>query len=196
MALSLNFSVTQASDCKSIVFKDTTGIYNADTNTGGYGTPNSDETDITATSITVRDENNVSYTALTTYDIDSGDYTVGDPYPLTINSTDLSGLSGELNDGVWTITYKVYTGVSVLQDAVTKKFLLYCNASTCVSKMILKECTNQGCLCDDILVTANSLRTLIEAANVATGVGMYDCAEKNIARVLAECKRTNCKDCG
>lgn len=52
MALSLAVTITeQFPTCSGIYFEDTTGDYNADTNPGGYGGPNPEESAITSTNI-------------------------------------------------------------------------------------------------------------------------------------------------
>jgi hypothetical protein len=54
MAVTPTISATQRCKDKSIIFKDTTEIYDAILNTTGYGSPNETRADITATSIEIK----------------------------------------------------------------------------------------------------------------------------------------------
>ena len=73
MSLILQFNISQSADCTEFVFQDTTGIYNAVGNPGGWGTPNVDILSVTppcTLDITLPD-------GVTTYQIDlTGDVAV------------------------------------------------------------------------------------------------------------------------
>lgn len=53
MGVSLNFCLAEQCDCKTALFNDTTGVYDAVTNEGGWGTPNTDSDTITSATIQI-----------------------------------------------------------------------------------------------------------------------------------------------
>jgi hypothetical protein len=99
--------LSQSSDCLTLYTQDSTGLYNATTNTGGYGTPNPLYTDITA--ITLRmGRPNSSTTIDITLDgsstptaIQYANQTGGYPYPFTSINIGQSTTSEALTDGVY-----------------------------------------------------------------------------------------------
>lgn len=99
MALQVEFSVDQSSDCDTLTFTDTTGVFDAGTNPGGYGAPNPADTDIT--------------------DVRFEFLLPGETTARVVDTTFLPPTSTQLflpanfdknenPDGTWQLTYKVY----------------------------------------------------------------------------------------
>lgn len=129
MAVSLDFSYLQSNDRKTIEITDTTGEYDAVSNTGGWGTPNPDpSTDVVAATATTVAKYHVlldiTYTdsggTETTYDtIDLySEFTsefaagYGMVYTLTMAHFEESGVAvgtadDEFPDGIYDITYSI-----------------------------------------------------------------------------------------
>lgn len=98
---------SQSSDCTTLYTKDSTGAYNATTNTGGYGTPNPAYTDVT-TIILRMGRPNSSTTVDITLDGSSTPTAVQyanpagvDTYPFTSINVGQSTTSEALTDGVY-----------------------------------------------------------------------------------------------
>ena len=53
MGVILNFCLAEQCDCKTALFTDTTGVYLANVNEGGWGAPNTLTTDITSATISI-----------------------------------------------------------------------------------------------------------------------------------------------
>lgn len=53
MGVALNFCLAEQCDCKTALFNDTTGVYNAVTNEGGWGAPNTLSSTITSATISI-----------------------------------------------------------------------------------------------------------------------------------------------
>lgn len=115
MAVVLNFEVEETDNAKILIFKETTGAYDALLNTDGWGTPNDDTSGTTPTlTITPPNGTAVTYTVATLPGLASFPTTDGNlELELT---TDKLGIDpddkGHLPDGVWTIEYKVVKGLN------------------------------------------------------------------------------------
>lgn len=118
MALELSYSVCITSCCKEISITDSTGDYDASTNTTGWGTPNLERGDVTDASLVITDADGYDYTIDVTTEVQDGtDITV---------TSDLIGLAAgvDITSGVYYFTLTVTDGVDTYYFDVTKLF--YC----------------------------------------------------------------------
>lgn len=135
MALVINFDIEQSSDCSEFVLVDTTGTYST-LNPTGFGTPNPDTGDILTCTATFTLPDGTSVGPLDCTLPSAGDETLFD-------SSDL-GLSGDMPEGVYTITY-VMTDSSDRTYSVTNSRLIYCNTQCCLDQAVANFNGSTGC---------------------------------------------------
>lgn len=126
MAVDLSLTYSQSNDNKTLTFTDATGVYDAVTNTGGWGTPNTAVTDIDGTAGTlsltitvVTPDGETTYDAIDLFTVfgDGGFSTVNDlvfainASHLESSGTALGTSDTELPDGIYEVSY-TYTDVS------------------------------------------------------------------------------------
>lgn len=128
MAVSLDFTYLQSNDAKTILITDDTGGYDASTNTGGWGTPNADPSDVILESldtvdkyhltldITYTDSSGVetTYDTIDLYDKFTSEFTkdYGMEFELDMSYLEESGVAaGDSDDvfpdGIYDITYTI-----------------------------------------------------------------------------------------
>jgi hypothetical protein len=143
MALSITFNICESSDCKSLIFTETTGAYSDPSNTGGWGTPNPATTDVTSDELVVLLPDDTS-----TYSFDllaEGFPTTDSTVEFEITAADLGYGTGSLPDGMYTFT-RTTIATTTYVTQVTKLF--YCNTQCCVHQK-LAAITDTECGCDD-----------------------------------------------
>jgi hypothetical protein len=142
MALLNRFKVCQDSTCESLTVTDITGLYDAATNTGGFGDVNDSVGDITVATIDI-----IPPDSTTTYTFDlltdtSHDWPTVDVYEFEILTVSLDangdlvtgagGLS-QLTDGTYDLTYTLTgPGGTVVQKG---EVYLHCASTTLVYNM-------------------------------------------------------------
>lgn len=144
MALALKFNVCLSSDCKTLTFNETTGIYSS-TNTGGYGAPNPLASATAATlTITKEDDTTVEFDLL------------AESFPSTVSTLEFEitgedlgyGVDAKLPDGEYIFQYDVTISGVVYTKRVVKFF--YCQVKCCIEKLFAKiadvecECTDKA----------------------------------------------------
>lgn len=222
MALSLQATSPMQTGCLGLTFTDTTGVYNATTNAGGYGAPNQEATTINASTISIYAPNstvpyvitfvvetgNITSAIITEPDGTTNDVTTdivtdqGLSFPfstdfgsdsLAIDETWIGGTTDEaLTDGVYTIVYEV-----TFEDTSTANTTVYtlskCNACCCITKAFAN--LTEGCGCNDgSLKTAQLADAFLTSAVSAAELGMYTAAQTNVEKALEICNG-NCKTC-
>lgn len=132
MALVPSISLCLKTGCTKLVFKETTGVYNASTNLGGYGSPNPTTASIVSAVLTITSPNNIVYTidlfATTFFPTSNKDY------EYSILALDL-GLNN-FEDGEWTLVYTLISNVEVIYTT-TKVSIFTCNSACCVQDLLL-----------------------------------------------------------
>lgn len=123
--LGTNYSVLQKVGCTSIDFTDITGVYDATTNPGGYGSPNPTYADIDSTEIIFEFADGTSAT-ITDF--------IPAANALTVNITgqELGFEDGNIPDQIVNITYNVYS--PCLIGRKEDKILFHCNTRNCIKK--------------------------------------------------------------
>lgn len=140
MAVELKFSICEATDCKSLTFKELTGSYDAATNTGGWGAPNELTTDAINATLSITDPSGVTYTDV---DLFSSSFPKTDPNAGVVISPP-STLT-KFSDGFWEFTYSVTTGTTTY--TAYQKLFLFCEVEAEVCSMISKLDVDD-CTCD------------------------------------------------
>jgi hypothetical protein len=142
MALIPTINITQADNGSYITLYDTTGIYDVSTNPGGYGTPNPEDTDVTAATLELQIMG--SDGTFTTVYGPTSVYTAG-VFP-TDDVTNSIDISEDLDDGYYKAIYVVTA--SAVDYTATEYFTFYSDARCCFKKKALAV-ENCPCNCDD-----------------------------------------------
>lgn len=166
MGLELKFSICQSGDCLSFEFTEETGIYDVNSNAGGWGTPNITIGEVIAAELVI-----TTPTGGAVIDI----YPIfPDSTGLQIHTVNATSLGTALIDGLYTVVYNVYNdvlGVQTLAATTTKIFLLSCTIKCCVDKLVAKV-ASCGCDCDSPTVKDALLASaLYQSLLLAGGCG-------------------------
>lgn len=186
MALELKFDVCQSNDCLSFDFTEQTGIYDGTTNTGGYGTPNTEVADIIAAELVI----------VAPYFTDTIDLYSQFPDSTGLEIKNYDGTTGGvITDGIYTITYNVYidvAGTPTLDATLTKSFLFSCGSKCCVDKIVAKL-AESTCGCDSQSVKDALLaNALYESLLLAGDCGNITAVNNLIARINRICTIKGC----
>lgn len=191
MALIPKIKLCLASNCTTLSFFETTGVYNATTNVGGYGAPNVETSDIDAAVLTVISPSDQTYTIDVFGDFPSDN----DEFSIDIDLADLSRTS--IEDGYWQFIYTVTTNAAVEYTANTS-YYFYCNAECCVSKL-LNAIELEDCNCDNI--NTDRIKTYVKAktflASLKNAAKCFNETNFNkIKDILSKiCRNSGCKTC-
>ena len=200
--LTPNFEVCESSNCKFITIRDTTGVYNAISNAGGWdatGITNPDPADVTEVAITITDPAGLVYT-FDSEILDAPinyfpDVTQLVEYPIL--ATNL-GSSGKLVDGIYefTMTYSGDFGANTYTASKTCEVLLTCQISCCLDRLS-KEISRSQCLdCKKEAVEKLFMaKSYVTAAKDAVACGMRNLGLINLAAAQWYCNERNCKSC-
>lgn len=183
-----------ASDCSSIYLFDKTGAYNALTNPGGYGSPNTPIGDVTTTVISILYAGatvavNVSPTAFPSLPSSNPDAA----YQILPSMIGLSSFPS----GITQIDYSIsgISGSTPFSYNYSLKILIDCEYRCCIDKknkeMALKIANgNCGCSSDSFMKTL-ALSTVLDAAHAAVC-----CGNETEANTLLSYIKTQCSDGG
>lgn len=192
MAVALDFEICQASNCKSLIFTETTGAYSTQ-NTGGWNAPNELISSVTDAILSVTTPGGL------TFDFDVLAQTPS--FPTTdellkyyITGTELGMVNSALTDGLYKFTYTVTTSTTTYTKIIYQ--LLYCNVKCCVASMLAKI-TDPDCDCQsDIIASASRAITLLDSLIYAAKCGNRT-AFTNLLTILNKiCRNQNCQTCG
>ena len=181
----LDFETCQQPGCKYLVFKDTTGAYDVNTNTGGWGAPNPTLPDYTATTTT--------YALVLLYDPDlpltydnlldpisyvditsSGFPTTDVTKELTLSATQFGYEDGVFPDGRYTLGYIVVDTTATAGNKLNIKLYdvaFTCSVECCVTQKYIKA-INSDCSCEnDKWNEAKRAKALLDALIAARESG-------------------------
>ncbi len=191
MALAPSINVCLQSGCTELILRETTGIYNDSTNTGGYGFPNPVVGDITAVTLQVTDPSDVIYTIdLSDTDFPSSNEDFEYSIPLSLLDRD------SIEDGYWYFKYIVSVDETDY-EAIAPVFF-YCNARCCAERLLAtidvdadnNNITNNKKI-DNYTKVRTFLSSLINAANCGNTT-QFNKIKTLISRL---CRNTTCKTC-
>ena len=135
--------------CRSLYISELTGVYNAETNTGGWGAPNAVTGDILHSKIIVTFPNG---TTIVEIEDPTGFPTSDDEFVYEITAAVLGGTS--IADGLYQIEYIVYNNNDdeVTYTTGSQYFLFTCNTQCCVDQLFAKIATDDDCSCNSYTV--------------------------------------------
>ena len=209
MALEFNIKFTRSNDQLSLVATDLTGVYNATTNPGGYGTPNAEVADFVSFDISVTMPDPVTL-------LPSGTPVVIDAYPdlpsssngtFTITNVDLGlGSNTKLIDGVYEFSIIASTATDEYEYS-TKA--IYSDIVACCIRTMTAEAASCGCssTSDKIknLVKTNMWLSVLvpyvdDSGTIYTSsvevCGQYDKGAEILRALNKICSTSNCQGCG
>ena len=203
--LQLGIHLCQTSNCKTIKFSETTGVYNASSNPGGWGAPNPLIADVTSWVVAF------TLPSGTTTTFDSAELGPLNPF---INFPDDTGTeevsltmanfggaaTSAFQDGVYSITYTVNgdvnAGVDTYTAVTTQTFFLTCQIRCCIDKMFhlasQADCTDCK---PEKLNNALEAESYLKAAEFAAACGKIEMAKKHLAKAQWICNTKNCTNC-
>lgn len=191
MSVNLSFEICQSSDCTKLTFVETTGSYNAISNTGGWGTPNEDHTDAETAVLTVLLASGNTYTI----DLfDTGYFpTDNTQFEFDLTNEDFGYISGSaIDDQIINFTYTVTTATSIYTANYQQAF--YCQVQCCVMSMFADIDVDCDCSKDKIdsaLQAYALLKGLIYSANC----GNKTYFNNILAQLNKLCLNSNCQNC-
>jgi len=184
MALDLNLSVCNSSNCASVTITDTTGLYDAANNTGGYGTPNANANDATAATIVITYQDGSSNTT---------DVLSQMPSTQTEDSFSFSEITlPSTLDGEYSVKYTVTNPNGTYTEDVC--LILTCNARCCIDKMWAKaaEEASYDCGCDSYMKKAMQAEGMLKSLKNSAIFSNEVARDKMLATIQRLCKMENC----
>lgn len=189
MSVVLSFEICESSSCNSLIFKETTGIFNISTNPNGWGSPNENTTDATSAVLLVELASGSSFS------IDlfaTGFFPTSDTsFEFLIDGSTI-GYTDQILDQIIKFTYTVVTTTSTYTQTVYKAF--YCQVKCCVNKMFLDLDFNCSCINDQ-------MDSALKAYAMYCGlVAAADCGNiSNFNNILSQlnklCSGLSCSNC-
>ena len=143
MSLVLNIQACVQTACTELLIKETTGVYNASTNTGGYGSPNATTASVLTAVLTITSPSAQVYTINL---FDNGFPSSVTTFEYVIPMSEL-GNRTEIEDGQWTFLYTITTNTDTTYR-VTKSYIFTCGSECCVAKL-LGDLDISDCDCTD-----------------------------------------------
>jgi len=193
MALVLDFSVCQSSDCTEFTFSDNTGAYNATTNPYGWGAPNVALADV-QTPVTL----DITTPGGSTFQIDliltTPAFPVDQPpNELVVDMSSLGGTAGDpFPDGIYTFVYSVSTIFGDYSQTITVAF--YCQVQCCVYSMFNDLNPHCDC-CDDDRNTLINAYLMFKGLIYAANCGNVSEFNSVLAQLQKICTQSNCSQC-
>ncbi len=197
MALKLKFTVANGSNCKSIIFTETTGAYNNPDNITGWGTPNPSIGDVTYSKLKIE-----NLTTSTIYDLINITPNSTNS-STTINTSDLkiAGVSiGDvtLPDGLYEFTYHVKVNSLRTEYTSIVKSLFLCESCCKIKKLATDVDLDCGCCNDDCsekIWKFLEAHTLYKALQWSGVCGSETEINSNIQSLQDYLININCKNC-
>lgn len=197
MALELKINLCTQSKCSILMFSEKTGVYNALTNTTGYGSPNSLVSDINTAVLSITGPDNITYNinlfSTGNFPTSNTNFTYSIPLS-SINRT-------IIEDGLWTFIYKISTtaGSPPTFYTVTLEKLFTCNANCCVEAQ-LASLTNDLISCNTCDIKAkrdayNQSKVVLDSLNSAAMCGSTESFNNLLSILNKLCKKSICKTC-
>lgn len=196
MALIPSISLSLNNTCNKVTLTETTNVYNALTNLGGWGVPNIDTTNITASVVNI-----YTHDGLTLLD----SYTLTGLYPsATPSSFEILEEAGWTQaDGIYQIRYIItddsLTPVNYYSDTTHELFL--CNLCNCKDKLIarlVKACDTEAVKklktqVDQMEIFIYGIQSAFSCGDFATATTILASAS-TFCQTLSDCN-CGCNDC-
>jgi hypothetical protein len=147
MAVTLDFNIKQSDNAKTLIFNEITGIYNASTNAGGYGSPNELHSASTKAELKVTPPGSTTVTTL----VLTATFPVNESTTVyNIVTDDITGETADskFTDGIWTFTYEVTLPSQGLVTRTHKIFIS--GAARCCVYGMLADLDLTDCDCEPL----------------------------------------------
>jgi hypothetical protein len=208
MAVSLNFCLAQQCDCKTALFTDTTGVYLANVNDGGWGAPNTLTTAITSATIQITPKGYIlpiTFTFTIANDVitlveRSDEFGVITDVTALINPNSLvfpfyefefnsellfnASPSSDLSDGSYLVTYECTDGSQVFSN---QQWIFF----TCLSKRCKDDTVVRGSA--GHVTTENQIKIFLNYEYLLGGVSLGD---KDFVDAQVDAMASLCLSCG
>lgn len=193
MALELDFSLEESDDSSSVRITDTTGVYNATSNKGGWGAPNHAIGTATAATITFKKRSDdgtfTTYNAVDVYN----DLPSNAEGFINISAEDAGfGVDSVFPDGIYELTYTV-SGVDGTAYTVVEVFSFYLigGICCCYTEAALNV-ANCSCGCDKIEESFIELDRKMRLLQCAIRKGDYTLIQNYINSLTRLCSECGC----
>lgn len=157
MALSPSFEINFDCNWESLTFTETTGSYDASTNTGGYGSPNIETSDVDSTQLIIENLlTDVTFDTITTISVSStGTEVELDFTDLLVDGAEVYTDGDHLPDGIYSFTFNVIDGATTYTYTVRKLILpdLWCDLNNTMLDIV-----DHTCSCDNNELIADYLK--------------------------------------
>lgn len=187
----ISFDICVTNGCTVFKINETTGQYSS-TNTGGWGSPNTELSDVVSAEMLITSPSEVEYSIDM---MDVYNYPT-DNLSLYANITATSLGLTSLEDGLWIFEYVVEDSSGNRYTKINH-YLNYCNSECCVKQMLTNlKLDSCGCNCSDDKYEEYLKAWLqLEALKKAADCG-DETAFANILKIVTKlCKNNNCKTC-
>ena len=192
MALIPKIRLCLANNCTDLTFYELTGVYNAITNIGGYGSPNKELNQIVSANLSIVSPDN------TTYNIDMTNYNFPSSNIDFNTIIDLSLLSRtSIEDGYWQFIYTLVDNVSTTH-VVTMGYYFYCNIECCVSKLLNKIALNDSLSSKLEINKINEYtKAKVFLESLKNAANCFNTANFNVIKSYLNkiCSNSGCKTC-
>lgn len=206
MGVLLNFCLAEQCDCKTALFNDTTGVYDAVTNVGGWNTPNTNSNTITSATISITPKGYI-LPIVFTFTINNNDIqsvTRTDEFGTITNVTSLvnsyifpffnfefnsellygSSPSSDLVDGSYLVTYECTNTVDTFMN---EQWVFF----TCLSKRCKDDTVVRGAA--GHVTTENQIKIFLNYEYLLGGVSLGD---KDFVDAQVDAMASLCLSCG
>lgn len=206
MGVLLNFCLAEQCDCKTALFNDTTGVYDVNTNNGGWGGGNTSSNAITSATISITPKGYI-YPIVFTFTINNNDVqsvTRTDEFGVVTNVTSLinsyvfpffnlefnsellynSSPNSDLVDGSYLVTYECTDGTDTFMN---QQWVFF----TCLSKRCKDDTVVRGAA--GHVTTENQIKIFLNYEYLLGGVSLGD---KDFVDAQVDAMASLCLSCG
>lgn len=198
MGLAISFCIDQSDDCKSIRFTDTTGVYNANSNPGGFGAPNPTVASALTAKVLV-EKRNSDGTFITYNLIDVFPTLPSDSQGFVTITAQQAGIGTSATtsfpDGVYRLTYTITGNTGVPYTFITDEYVpLVCSIKCCWKKLTL-QVSNCTIGCDALYEKLKDMSLNFRLLKAAEDKGDIDTVQRYIDSITKLCADCSCS-CG
>jgi len=190
MSVILSFEICQSGGCNSLIFKETTGAYNAETNPNGW--TDAELVNPTVADLTILQADGTSSTIdlLATGDFPTTDTTL--EYEILPTQIGYSSDDDQILDQIITFTYTVTTDTGTYTQVISQAF--YCQVQCCVNTMFVDLDFDCECQKDQIDLALKAF-AMLQGLKQASGCGNVSNFNNILAQLNKLCANSSCSAC-
>lgn len=188
MAISLKINACLSSGCSTMTISDVTGIYNANTNTTGWESPNLQKSNVASATLEIEGPTQTSFTSFDVTAAITSSSVYVEEFPLVeIAYSDMT-LSPNFIDGLYNFIYTVIDNSG--NEYIKKKTSIFlCNAQCCLDKAKADLVNICGCCEQQEKMKSMQLAdSLIQGMLVAGNCLTSDQIKQNLVTINRVCK--------